>query len=203
MNDALLSFRSTIRCASGSATRNQVTAAEAGTGGKSALQRTRRPWHSMMRAFIGRDSAGTSLVMTPLELRANSNCCHRRAGTLYMVPGGLCRSEYSGAVKARRCVLRLVAHMRRPRQLSRSLRCTCLDSRKPCSCCLSLSNLVVWSSTVSARKLNFQPHQTRPSPRQAFFQEMGTWRMVRQATIKANWFQDDRPVQVGQQVIYV
>ena len=90
---SLLSLRRTTLCASGSAILSQATAAEAGTGGMSALQRTIRPWHSITRACKGRHKAGTVLIMTPLKFTANSSCCQRRAGRLYIVPGGLRRSE--------------------------------------------------------------------------------------------------------------
>ena len=61
-----------------------------------------------------------------------------------------------------------------------------LPFSRACICAASLASLSGSRLTVSARKLNFQPHQTRESPRAAFFQEIRLLRQTRRTTSRAS-----------------
>ena len=89
------------------------------------------------------------------------------------MPGGLLRSEYRGAVYDLRRWLIEVAQLSKPRQDCRAFLLTFLLARRAWICSASFASFSGSRLTVSERKLNFQPHQIKESPRAAFFQEIG------------------------------
>ena len=113
---SLLSLVRDISEAVGSATRTHVSLSELGSSGTSDLRRTLWLPTSMTLEDTEMCRPGISLVTTALLSRLKRNLCHMREGMLHRVPGGLCKSEYRGAVYDLRWWLIEVAQFRRPRQ---------------------------------------------------------------------------------------
>ena len=134
LRQALLSLRRVTVGEFGSEILTHVGLCDAGTAGRSALQRTGFPEHSITLASVGIHSPGMVRVARPVESKLDRKDCHVEAETEYMLPGGLCKSEYNGASQGRKCLEMLVAQISRPRHCSRALRGTLWAWLKFSSC---------------------------------------------------------------------
>ena len=77
-----------------------------------------------------------------------------------MLPGGLCRSLYSGARKGLRWLLMLVAHTSSPMHFSNAFLSTFLVLSKASSICpCNFVSLLLMSWIVSISKSTVHPHQ--------------------------------------------
>ena len=99
---ALLSLRKVISCAFGSAMRTHTVLSAAGMGQMSVFDDTGLPLTSITLALMGSCRNEASFVTRHWESRHHKNCDQLRGGMGYWVPGGLCKSAYSGAAKQRK-----------------------------------------------------------------------------------------------------
>ena len=97
-------------------------------------------------------------VTTALSSSASRKVCQELACTLRSVPLPLCRSLYRGAMYGRSCGQVVVAHISRPRALSKSFLGIFLLRASSCNCCCNLSSLPAARMTVSKSKLKVHPH---------------------------------------------